>query len=428
MTWLFTGYLVSASVGTAIIGRLGDMLGKERVLFWTLVLLTVGTLLAALSHSLAPLLVARLIQGLAGGIFPLSFGIIRDELPRERVAGAIGFVSAIIGIGGGFGIVVGGIVVEHLGWHYLFWLPLPVIALTALGTWLFIPESPVRAPGRVNWTAAVLMSLSISTVLIAISEATTWGWGSTKTIGVLAAGLVLCAAWVAVEVRSEVPLIDMAMMRLRGVWTTNLAAFLFGGALYASFYSFSQLAQAPVSTGYGYGATIVVTGLYILPTPIFVTLTSSAYGPIAGRFGSRAALIAGSFVWVAAFLFIALEHDHPYDMMISSALQGIGNGLAFSALGNLVLQAVRPDQSGAATGMNSVMRTIGGALGGQLSATLIASHTGADGLPLVDGFKQTFVIGTALMLVCALVGFLVPARRRATVATSPALAREGSLR
>jgi MFS family permease len=426
VTWLFTGYLVSASVGTAIIGRFGDMFGKERVLLWTLLLLIAGTLLAAVSQSLPQLIVARLIQGLAGGIFPLSFGIIRDELPRERVAGSIGFVSAIIGIGGGLGIVVGGLVVEHLGWHWLFWLPLVVLALTAVATWRFVPESPVRAPGRVNWTATALMSISISTVLIGISEATTWGWGSTKTLGLLGGGLALCAAWVAVETRSEVPLIDMTMMRIRGVWTTNVAAFLFGGGLYASFFSFTLFAEQPKSTGYGFGASIVVTGLYILPTPIFVTLTSSAAGPIAQRFGSRAALIVGSLVSGAAYLLIALAHDHPYDMLISSALMGAGNGLAFSALGNLVVEAVEPHQTGAATGMNSVMRTIGGALGGQLAATLVASHAGANGHPLVGGFNQTFVMATAFMLVCTLAGVLVPRRRRATGAPALVMPAEGT--
>src|SRR5438067_10160159 len=152
VTWLLTGYLLSASVGTAILGRLGDMFGKERVLLLTIVLLGAGTLLAAASHSLVLLVAARVIQGVAGGIFPLSFGIIRDEFPRDRVAGSIGLISAIIGVGGGLGIVVGALVVEHLGWHWLFWLPLVLIVAAAFATWRFVPESPVKAPGRVNWT------------------------------------------------------------------------------------------------------------------------------------------------------------------------------------------------------------------------------------------------------------------------------------
>src|SRR5581483_10080797 len=154
------------------------MFGKERVLVWTLVILAAGTLLAAVAHSLPLLIAARVVQGVGGGIFPLSFGIIRDEFPPERVAGGIGLISAILGVGGGVGIVVGGLIVDHLGWQWLFWLPLAVTVVAAVATWRLVPESPVRVPGRVNWAAAALMSTGISAVLIGISEATSWGWGS----------------------------------------------------------------------------------------------------------------------------------------------------------------------------------------------------------------------------------------------------------
>jgi EmrB/QacA subfamily drug resistance transporter len=419
VTWLLTGYLLSASVGTAILGRLGDMFGKERVLLWTLVLLGAGTLLAAVSHSLSLLIVARVIQGVGGGIFPLSFGIIRDEFPRERVAGSIGLVSAILGIGGGVGIVLGGLVVEHLGWHWLFWLPLGIVALSALATWRFIPESPVRAPGRVNWTAAALMTTGISTVLIAISQASSWGWGSARTLGLLAAGLVVCCVWVAVEARSAEPLIDMSMMRIRGVWTANLTAFLLGAGMYASFFVFPQFAQLPKSTGFGFGASIVVAGLYLLPSTVGMVLVGPAAGVIARRFGSKSAVIAGSAFTAASFGYIAAAHGHAYDMLLSAALLGVGVGLAFAALGNLVVEAVEPHQTGAAGGMNTVMRTIGGALGGQISATFIAGQTAADGFPLVTGFTDTVVMATGFLVVCTLAGFLVPSRRRTA---RPALA------
>ena len=189
ITWLLTGFLLSASVGTAILGRLGDMFGKEHVLVWTLVLLAGGTLLAALSHSLGVLIVARVIQGVGGGIFPLSFGIIRDEFPREQVAGSIGLVSAILGIGGGVGIVLGGFVVEHLGWQWLFWVPLLVIVLAAFCAWRFVPESPIRVSRAGELARRRADDVGISTVLIAVSQTSAWGWGSPKTLGLLAAGL-----------------------------------------------------------------------------------------------------------------------------------------------------------------------------------------------------------------------------------------------
>ena len=191
ITWLLTAYLLAASVGTAILGRLGDMYGKERLLLVTLMILAGGTLLAAVSSSLYLIIFARFIQGAAGGIFPLAFGIVRDEFPREKVAGSIGLLSAILGVGAGIGIVLSGVIVEHLNYHWLFWIPLLATLIAAVATWRFIPESPVRVPGRINWLAAALMTIGMSMVLIAVSETTTWGWGSTKTLGLILAGLAV---------------------------------------------------------------------------------------------------------------------------------------------------------------------------------------------------------------------------------------------
>jgi EmrB/QacA subfamily drug resistance transporter len=409
ITWLLTAYLLSASVGTAIIGRLGDMYGKERLLLITLIVLSAGTLLAAVSSSLALIIVGRFIQGAAGGIFPLAFGIVRDEFPHDRVAGSIGLLSAILGVGGGAGIVLSGVIVEHLDYHWLFWIPLVAAVIAGWATWRFIPESPVKMPGRINWVAATLMTIGLSTVLLAISETTTWGWGSPKAIGLILAGLVVQGIWIAVELRSENPLIDMNMMRIRGVWTTNLSAFLLGAGMYSSFIVFPQFAQLPKSTGFGFGASVVVSGLYLLPSAVGMTLLGMFAGRISARFGSRAALLAGTAFTTAAFALLTVQHGHPYEFLVAAALLGVGIGLAFAALGNLIIQAVSPHQTGVASGMNTVMRTLGGALGGQLSATFIAAHT-LRGQPAVTGFTQTFLMATGFLVVCLLAGFLVPRR------------------
>ncbi len=411
-TWLLTGFLLSASVGTSIIGRLGDMYGKERLLLWTLIVLAAGTLWAALSQSLAMLIAARVVQGVGGGIFPLAFSIARDEFPQDKVAGSIGLMSSILGVGAGFGLVIGALIDEHLGWHWLFWIPLVVTALAAWCTWRYIPESPVRAPGRVNWLAATLMSAGICLILIAIAQTSVWGWGGSRTVALFAVGLATCVGWVVVEVRSETPLVDMAMMRIRGVWTTNLAAFLLGAGMYSSFIVFPQFAQLPKSTGFGFGASTVVSSLYLLPAALTMGLLGAAAGRVARRFGSKSALVVGSGISAVSFGYAALAHHHPYQMLITATLLGIGIGLAFAALGNLIVQAVPSTQTGVASGMNTVMRTLGGALGGQLSATFIVDHT-AHGLPTVTGFTETYVMATAFLVLCVLAGALVPDSGRA---------------
>ncbi len=405
--WLLTAFLLSASVGTAVLGRLGDIYGKARVLVCTLLVLGAGTLLAALSSSLAMLIVARVIQGVAGGIFPLAFAIARDEFPRDRVAGSIGLMSSILGIGGGCGMVLGALIAERLGWHWLFWIPLVVTVFAAFMIWRVVPESPVRAPGTINWLAGSIMSVGICLVLIAVAQTTVWGWGSAKSLGLLAAGLVICVIWVVVEVRSRVPLIDMTMMRIRGVWTTNLAAFLLGGGMYAAFLVVPEFAQLPKSTGFGFGASVLVSSLYLLPAALGMGVLGTVAGRIASAYGSKPALLVGSALTGIGFGFLAIQHGHPYDMLIMSALLGIGMGLAFAALGNLIVQAVEPHQTGVASGMNTVMRTLGGALGGQLSATFIANNV-SHHLPTVTGFTATYWMAAIFLFVTVIAGTQIP--------------------
>ncbi len=409
VSWLLTGFLLSASVGTSIIGRLGDMYGKERLLLATLGVLAVGILLAAVAQSLLLLIVARVIQGIGGGIFPLAFAIIRDEFPADRVPGSIGLLSSMLGIGGGVGVVVGGLIVEHLSWHWLFWIPLFLTLLAAACTWWFIPESPIRVPGRVNWTAAALMTAGVCCSLIAIAQTTTWGWTSPKTLGLLLAGLAIIAVWIRFEVRSKEPLIDMAMMRIRGVWTTNLAAFLLGAGMYSSFLLYPQFAQLPKSTGFGYGASVVASGLYLLPAAAAMGVLGSAAGRVARRFGSKPALMTGTAITAMSFALFAVANSHPYNMLIASTLLGVGIGLAFAALGNLIVGAVPPEQTGVATGMNTVLRTLGGAVGAQIAATVIAAHS-YHGIPTLSGYTISFLMATGFLVVCVLAGALVPGR------------------
>jgi MFS family permease len=208
------------------------------------------------------------------------------------------------------------------------------------------------------------------------------------------------------------------MMRIRGVWTTNVAAFLIGGGLYASFIVFPQFAQLPRSTGFGFGASVVVSSLYLLPAAIGMGALGSVAGQVARRYGSKLALIAGTWISAAAFLWSALKHGHPYDILITTALLGIGIGLAFSALGNLIVGAVEPHQTGVATGMNTVMRTLGGALGGQISATLIAGHV-LHHHPTVTGFTESYWMATGFLVVAALSGLLIPVARAAMASPRP---------
>ena len=410
VTWVLTGYLLAASVATPILGRLGDMLGKHRVLIWTLAALAVGTLLSALATSIGVMILGRVVQGVGQGMFPLAFGIVRDEFPRERVAEGIGFLSALLGVGGGLGVVLCGVIVENLSLHWLFWIPLVLIVASTVLAARYIPESPVRVPGRIDWAGAGLLTVGLAAVLLAISETTTWGWGSARTLALLAVGTAVLVFWTWFETRRPEPLVDMRMMRLPGVWTTNVAAFLLGGGMYLSFIVIPQFVQLPRSTGFGLGASVLGAGIYLLPSTAMMLLMSMLAGRISARFGSKAALIGGSAATAACFTLLAIAHDQPWCFYVAAGLLGVGIGLAFAALGNLIVEAVPPEQTGVATGMNTVARTLGGALAGQVAATMIAGDTGLGGLPAVGGFEASFVMAAGLLVVGVFAAIAVPSR------------------
>src|SRR3954451_8024186 len=408
--WILTAFLLSASVATPIIGRLGDMYGKERLLLIVLAMLAFGTLISAIASSLWLMILGRVIQGAGAGIFPLAFSIIRDELPNERVPGAIGLVSSLLGVGGGAGVVFAGIVIDNLSYHWLFWFPLAAIIATAFLTWRYIPESPVKTPAHVNYRAAALMTLGISGVLLAITETSTWGWGSPKTLGLLALGIVLILAWIREELRSREPLVDMRMMAIRGVWTTNAVAFLIGVGMYSSFVLIPELVQEPASTGYGFGASPTAAGLFLLPATIAVTVMGQMAGFFERRIGSRGALIGGAMFAVASYGLLVVDRSSAVEIYLSAGLLGVGIGLSFSAMANLIVENVRQEQTGVATGMNAVTRTLGGAFGGQLAATLLAGSIGAAGIPASSGFTLAFLM--CLIAVVGAVGFAIAVPKR----------------
>lgn len=413
MGWMLTAYLVSASVATPILGRLGDRYGKRRVLVAVLVVLAAGTLLAAVSTTIAPLLAGRAIQGAGGGIFPLAFGIIRDELPEERVAHGIGVVSSLLGLGGGLGLVLAGPIIDALSYHFLFWLPLVAFVAIAIATVALIPESPVRATGRIDWGAAALLSSGLVVVLLGVSSTPQWGWGSPPTVAALGGGALLLAAWLWREARSDHPLVDVRTMRRRGVWTANVAAFLVGAAIYSGMVLLPQYVQEPEASGYGLAAPVFASGLFLVPCSIALVAVGQLTGRIVARWSSRGSLLAGCLVGTASFALLLVARAEPLEILVGSALLGLGLGLSFAALANIVVDHVEPEQTGVATGVNTVMRTLGGSFGTQLCATVLGAQVGAAGAPTPGAYDLVFG-GCALAFAASFaVSLLVPRGRRA---------------
>ena len=408
VTWVLTAYLLSASVFTPILGRVGDMVGKKKVLVGVMVLLAAGSILAALASSISIMIVARAIQGVGGGIIPLSFGIIRDEFPREKVAGAVGVIAALLAVGGGLGLVLAGPIVNVLDYHWLFWIPGIVVVGAAIATYFLVPESPVRTRGRVSWLAALLLSGWLVALLVAVSEAPIWGWASAKVIGLLALSIVLIVAWVAVELRSAQPLIDMRMMRGPAVWTTNLVALLFGVGLYSVFAFIPEFVQTPSLAGYGFGASITESGLIVLPMTVTMFVFGTLSGPLSARFSAKAVLFTGSAISIAPFAIMAVAHSQIWEVAVAMALLGAGFGFAFSAMSSIIVDAVPANQTGVASGMNANIRTIGGSIGAAVMASIVTSSLQSSGLPKESAYTAGFIMLTAAAVLAALACLLIP--------------------
>jgi EmrB/QacA subfamily drug resistance transporter len=426
-TWLLTAFLLTSSVATPLLGRLGDMHGKERWLLISLAIFGAGSLIAALGGSLAVLVTGRAVQGAGGAIFPLAIGIIRDEFPRERVAPAIGTVSAMFGIGGGTGLVLAGLFVDHGSISWIFWLSVVTTAIAALATWLWVPESPVRVRARIDWVGGVLLSLVLIALLLPISEGNTWGWTSGRVLGLFAAAAILAVVWARWELHVDDPLVNLALMRERPVWTTNVAACAIGFAMFGSFVLIPQFVQTPSSAGYGFSASVTESGLFLLPSAVLMLFAGPFSGRLGARYGSRVPLALGalssglSYAWLAAF------HGARIDIYLASVLLGLGVGMALAAMANLVVEAVPPDVTGVASAINAIMRTIGGAVGAQVAAAIVSGSIAAGATyPSESGFTGAFTMSALGSLVALLVCFAIPsrsavrARRRVTEATEAA--------
>ena len=417
VTWLLTAFLISASVTTPILGRLGDMYGKERMLLLALILFGAGTLIAAFGHSLGIYIAGRAVQGAGGAVLPLAIGIIRDEFPRERVAVSIGTISAMFGIGGGVGLVISGVLVDNLGIDSIFWLGVLASAAAAVATWRYVPESPVRVQARIDYVGALLLTVWLLALLLGVSEGNARGWASPEILALFATALIVSGGWVWFELRTRDPLVDLRVMRERAMWTVNLAAFAVGFAMFGSYILIPQLVQTPSSHGYGFGASVTLSGIYLLPSALLMLFAGPLSGRISVRHGSRRPLMLGAVAAGVSYFSLAALHSQPWQILVASAILGLGIGLAFAAMANLVVDAVPQEMTGVASGVNTIVRSIGGAIGGQAAAAILTASTGAGGFPTIDGYTGAFLMSGFAALVAFGAAALVPRRGRRSLET-----------
>jgi MFS family permease len=413
ITWMVTAYLLVASIATPIFGRLGDMFGKQRLLAICLGLFAAGSVVCALSDALGPMIVGRGLQGLGGGVFPLCFGVVRDEFPKSKVPTGMALLGAIAAIGASIGLPLGGVLTDGPGYHFIFVLAAIMGVLATATTVLFVPKSPIRTPGRVDLSGAAILGIALAALLVAISRGADWGWESTKTLALMLIGINGLGLFGFVQRRKREPLVNMRTFVRRPVLTTNIATLLIGSAMISTFVLVPQLAQLPKGGEIGFGLSATDAGLLLAPGGIASLLIAPFVGRIGETSGSKTPFLAGCLIVVGALFGLAVDHHSIGLVILWSCLVSVGSGAAFAAIPNLIVTAVSDRETGEATGVNTIMRNIGSAIGAQIAGSIIATHVLASGLPQGAGFKLAFLLSAAGAVVAALAVLFIPGRRRA---------------
>ncbi|MDT0426168.1 MFS transporter [Streptomyces salyersiae] len=426
-SWLVTVTLLTGAVFTPVLGRVGDMYGKRRVLLVSLGLLVAGSVLCAISSHIGVLIAGRALQGAAIAVVPLGISILRDELPPERVLSAVALMSSSMGIGAAVGLPIAAVVIQNFEWHTMFWVSGAIGLLDILLVLRCVPESPLRTRGRFDAPGALGLTAALVCLLLAVTQGGGWGWTSPLTLGLLVASVAIALVWGAYELRVRTPMVDLRVSARPAVLLTNVAALLIGFAFYANSLVTAQMVQEPRSTGYGLGASLVVSGLCLLPGGVTMVLLSPVSARISAKHGPKTSLGLAAGV-IAVGYGVRFFTSHSLWLIIAGAtVVAAGTAIAYSALPALVMRGVPAGETGAANGLNTLMRSVGQAFCSATVAAVLADMTfvaGGRTAPTLGAYQLVFVIA-AVAAVLALVVTLCMPRGRADTGTVEA-ARENT--
>ncbi|MCX5343900.1 MFS transporter [Streptomyces atratus] len=415
-TWVMTATLLAGAVATPIMGRLGDLYGKRKMLLASLAVMVVGSLICAFTDDLVVMIVGRALQGFAMGAIPLGIGIMRDELPRERLGSAMALMSSSIGVGGGLALPAAALVAQHSDWHTLFFGAAGLGVLSMVLTVLVVPETTLRAPGRFDIVGALGLSLGLVCLLLPVTKGSDWGWTSGTTLGLIAAALVILVLWGLFELRSPAPLVDLRTTARREVLLTNLASIMVGVAFYAVSLVLPQLLQLPASTGYGLGRSMVVAGLCVAPLGLTMMFVAPLYARLSARRGPKVSLMLGMLIIAIGYGAGLGLMSAAWQTVVIAVVLGAGIGLAYSSLPALITGAVDPSETGAANGLNTLMRSIGTSVSSAVIGMVLANtsvRTGGVSLPSMEGFRISFLIATGAVVVGLVLAAFLPSQRDA---------------
>ncbi|MEU9273098.1 MFS transporter [Streptomyces sp. NPDC048251] len=415
--WAVTATLLAAAVATPVVGRLGDMYGKRRMLLVSLGLMLAGSLVCALSDSLVPMIVGRALQGLAAGVIPLGISIMRDELPPEKLAGSTAIMSASLGVGAALGLPSAALIADNFDWHVLFWTSTVLAAVATVLVLVCVPESKVRTGGRFDLVGSIGLSAVLVCLLLAISKGGGWGWGSGTTLGLFAAAVILLLVWGRNQLRTAEPLVDLRLSASRQVLFTNLAAMAFGFSMFAVSLVMPQLMQLPEQTGYGLGKSLLAVGLVMAPQGLVMMVVAAGSAPLSKARGPKVTLMIGAVVVAAGYALNTVMMSEVWHLVFVSCVIGAGVGFAYGALPSLIMSAVPVSETAAANSLNTLMRAIGTSVSSAVAGVILAQMTttlGSATLPSEDAFKAIMAAGAGAALLALVFAAFIPGRQAAT--------------
>ncbi|MER6287691.1 MFS transporter [Streptomyces sviceus] len=420
--WAVTATLLAASVATPVVGRLGDMFGKRRMLLLSIVLLVSGSLVCGLADSLVPMIIGRALQGLAAAVVPLGISIMRDALPADRLARSTALMSASLGVGGALGLPAAAFIADNWNWHILFWVSAALGAVAFVFVLLVVPESKVRAGGRFDLVGSLGLSAGLVSLLLAVSKGGDWGWTSGTTLGLGAAAVVILLAWGWWELRSPQPLVDLRTTARPQVLFTNLASIALGVSMFAMSLVLPQLLQLPEQTGYGLGRSMLTVGLVLAPQGLVMMAMSAVSAALTKAKGPKVTLMIGALIVAAGYGLNIVLMSEVWHLVLVSCVIGAGIGFTYGALPALIMGAVDPSQTGAANSLNTLMRSLGTSFASAIAGVILAQMTtdfGGYALPSENGFKVVMAIGAGAALLAFVVATFIP-RQGQTAPQAPA--------
>lgn len=415
--WVITVTLLVAAVCVPVSGRLGDLVGKRRMLLACSVPLVVGSVVCALSSSVTPMIVGRGLQGMGMGMVPLGIALLRDVVPAEKLSSSIALVSASMGIGGGLGLPISAAVAQYANWRVLFWGSAVLAVVIGTLIWFLIPDVPASAKGqRFDAPGALGLGLGLVFLLLGVSKGADWGWGSATTLGLLIGAVVVLLAWGAWELRTKDPLIDLRTTGRPRVLLTNVASIFVGFGMYASMLIIPQLLQFPEATGYGLGQSMLASGLWMAPGGIMMMIVSPYGGKLTDARGPKFTLICGVLVIALGYGLSLALMGSAWGLMLVGMVINSGVGLAYGAMPALIMSSVPLSETAAANGFNTLMRSLGTSVGSAVVGVILAQMTtSAAGYTFTSesGFRTGLVVGGCVALVAAAIAAVIPAVRAA---------------